>query len=173
MTARDRDESLLRMSHRWQIITTVLAIAVLSAAGCGGSRGRDKTPQASQSSQVVARARATPLDGVYRNTIMVSEYVSAGVDPGWAIANAGMHTVTLRDGRARDEVRGVQVPVCRATYSVRGRTIRFGFDQAVGCTGYFTAIWSLRGAELRFTSVRADDAGGRSEWALKPFRKIG
>jgi hypothetical protein len=161
------------MKHRCPIITAALAIAVLSAGGCGASSGPDKPPQGSQSSQVLARARATPLDGVYRNTITVSEYVSAGVDQGWAIANAGMHTVTLRDGRARDEVRGVQVPVCGATYSVDGHTIRFAFDQAVGCTGYFTASWSLRGGELRFAAVKADDAGGRTEWGLKPFRKIG
>jgi hypothetical protein len=172
MTARHRDESLLRMSHGCKIMTGALAIAVLAAAGCGGSGGPDKTPQASESSQGVA-SRATPLDGVYRNTVTVGEYVSAGVDQGWAIANAGMHTVTLRDGHARDEVRGVQVPVCGATYSVHGHTIVFAFNQAVGCTGYFTATWSIRGGELRFTSVKADDAGGRAEWALKPFRKIG
>lgn len=161
------------MSHHCPTFIGALAIGVLSAAGCGGSGSPDKPPQGSQPRQVVARARATPLDGVYRNTITVSEYVSAGVDQGWAIANAGIHTVTLRDGRARDEVRGVQVPVCGATYSVHGHTIRFAFDQAVGCTGYFTASWSLRSGELRFNSVKADDAGGRAEWALKPFRKIG
>ena len=130
-------------------------------------------PRGSASSNVTAQGRPTPLDGVYRNTITIKEFVAAGVDRAWANASAnGVHTVTLHDGRAFDAVGG-QSPPCGASYSVQGHTIRFTFDEPPGCNGYFTAAWSLSGGELRFTSVQANDAGDRVQFGLKPFRKIG
>jgi hypothetical protein len=55
----------------------------------------------------------------------------------------------------------------------------FAADDRVGdiriatpCNGDFSAIWSLRGDELRFLSVRSD-LGDRTLWGAKPFRKIG
>lgn len=139
----------------------IVAAAGLLLGACGGAPRRH------------AVGNAATLDGVYRNTITVTDYVAAGVDKTWATANAGIHTMTLRHGRARDEVRGPAIPVCDARYSVHARTIKWKFDGTQGCTGYFTATWSLHGGELRFTAVKADDAGGRAEFGLKPFRKIG
>jgi hypothetical protein len=130
-------------------------------------------PPGSASAKVSAKGRPTPLDGVYRNRISVNEFVAAGVDRAWAIASAnGVHTITLHGGRAFDAIGG-QSPPCGASYTVQGHTIRFTFDETPGCNGYFTATWSLNGSELRFTSVQSNDAGGRVQFGLKPFRKIG
>lgn len=144
-------------------IASILAAAVLVAAGCGAWQPNEPAGD------------VAALNGVYRNTMTFDEYIAAGVDRSWATANAGtgVHTMRLHDGRAIDEVRGTATPACRAHYTVHAHTIRWVFDQAPGCGGYLTATWSLQNGELRFAEVKSDDAGGRAEFGLKLFRKIG
>jgi TRAP-type C4-dicarboxylate transport system substrate-binding protein len=120
---------------------------------------------------VPARGAATPIDGIYRNTITIQDQLSAGVDPGSAAQNSGMHTITLRNGRLHDE--SSPGTPCDGSYAVHGHKYTFAWDKGSQCTGDFTALWSLRGGELRFTSISAPNAVDRTIWGAKPFRKLG
>jgi hypothetical protein len=97
------------------------------------------------------------------------------VDRATAIENAvDVHTIVLRRGRLHDTARGgVPGPPCDGSYTVRGHTYTFAWDKTTTCTGDFTARWSLRGGELRLTSISAPDAVDQTIWGSKPFRKIG
>lgn len=113
----------------------------------------------------------TSIDGIYRNTITVRDYVAAGVDQASAIQNSGIHTIVLRGGRVHDTLQPGKR--CDGRYVVRGRIFMFAWDKHTPCTGDFTASWTFRGGELRFTSIRIEDAIGQVLWGSKPFRKIG
>jgi hypothetical protein len=159
-------------------VTRVLISRVQAVAGAPSAEGFS-TPTCEPShgntpSSVRAAGRRAPLDGIYRNTLTVRDYTSAGVDQATAIQTAGIHTITLRNGRLHDTMRSDLAPQqpCDGTYSVHGLTFIFGWNKGTPCNGDFTAIWSLRGDELRFTSVRSD-LGDRTLWGAKPFRKIG
>jgi TRAP-type C4-dicarboxylate transport system substrate-binding protein len=117
----------------------------------------------------------TSIDGIYRNTITMRDLVASGVDRATAIENAvDVHTIVLRRGRLHDTARGgVPGPPCDGSYTVRGHTYTFAWDKTTPCSGDFTARWSLRGGELRLTSISAPDAVDQTIWGLKPFRKIG
>jgi TRAP-type C4-dicarboxylate transport system substrate-binding protein len=122
-------------------------------------------------------------NGTYRNEITVDEMIAAGVDEASARDNAGIHTITLTDGKIHDtgisDVTGVEEPgsACDATYSVSGDEFTFTWSPETGCVGDFTATWSMSGGGLHLGDVScADDQCGlvdRVLWGLKPFRKIG
>jgi TRAP-type C4-dicarboxylate transport system substrate-binding protein len=129
----------------------------------------------------VAIGNSTPVDGVYRNTITVRDLTARGVDQPTARQNAGVHTITLRDGRLHDTMHPLEstggptdklVP-CEGRYAIRGRTYTFAWDPATDCTGDFTARWSLRGDALRLTAIRTAETLDHIIWGLKPFRRIG
>lgn len=130
---------------------------------------RTAPPTASTSDQ------PTSLDGIYRNTITARDLVASGVDRATAIENApDVHTIVLRRGRLHDTAKGgVPGPPCDGSYTVRGHTYTFAWDKTTRCSGDFTAHWSLRGSELRLTSITAQDAVDQTVWGSKPFRKIG
>jgi hypothetical protein len=128
-------------------------------------------PKGHSAPAVSARGAATPIDGIYRNTITIQDQIQAGVDAGSAAQNSGIHTITLRDGRLHDE--SSPGTLCDASYTVHGQLYTLAWDKGSSCTGDFTAQWSLRGGELRFTSISAPAAVDRTLWGAKPFRKIG
>jgi TRAP-type C4-dicarboxylate transport system substrate-binding protein len=159
-------------------VTRALISRIRALAGARSAEGfaapTCQPPYGNAPSSVRAAGRRTPLDGIYRNALTVGDYTSAGVDQATAIQTAGIHTITLRNGRLHDTMRSDLAPQqpCDGSYSVHGRTFIFAWNTDTPCNGDFSAIWSLRGDELRFLSVRSD-LGDRTLWGAKPFRKIG
>ena len=152
------------------LISRVQAVAGAPSAE-GFSTTTSEPSHGNTPSPVRAAGRRTPLDGIYRNMLTVRDYTSAGVDQPTAIQTAGIHTITLRNGRLHDTMRSDLAPQhpCDGTYSVHGLTFIFAWNKGTPCNGDFTAIWSLRGDELRFMSVRSDLAiapyGAQSHFA--------
>jgi hypothetical protein len=149
-----------------ELISRTRALAGAPSAE-GFSAPTCQPPHGNTPSSVRATGR-TPLDGIYRNTLAVGDYTSAGVDQATAIQTAGIHTITLRNGRLHDTMRSDLAPQqpCDGTYSVHGLTFIFAWNKGTPCNGDFTAIWSLRGDQLRFMSVRSDP-GDSTLWGRK------
>jgi TRAP-type C4-dicarboxylate transport system substrate-binding protein len=149
-------------------------------------RQQSGAPAAAPTCGPASAARSVPaspgraskaLDGVYRTKLTVEEMVAAGVNEARARDNAGVHTITLSDGRLRDtlipDATSVAGKPCDGTYALAGQTFTFRWTPGTPCSGDFTATWSLAGGKLRLADVRDADLVDRTLWGLKPFRKIG
>jgi TRAP-type C4-dicarboxylate transport system substrate-binding protein len=118
------------------------------------------------------------LDGIYRNSKTVQDFVAAGISEAEAIDNHGVHTVTLDGGRLEDTLTTESRPDpsaegCTGTYRLSGDTFIFTWDPESGCTGDFTATWELSDGELHLTDVRTPERLDAIVWGVRPFRKIG
>ena len=118
------------------------------------------------------------LDGIYRNSKTVQDFVAAGISEAEAIDNHGVHTITLDGGRLEDTLTTESRPDpsakgCTGTYRLSGDTFIFTWDPDSGCTGDFTATWELSDGELHLTDVRTPERLDAIVWGVRPFRKIG
>ncbi|HET6548855.1 MAG TPA: TRAP transporter substrate-binding protein DctP [Solirubrobacter sp.] len=131
--------------------------------------------------EVRSREPAFP-EGVYRADVPAALLVARGVDPGVAATNSGLMTMTFKAGRWLHHTQSPSnEPDCGGRYAVVGGRVTVTLDPGPECGSsagsvLFSAAWTLRGGELRFTDVRSgdgDEVFARAAWGVKPWRKIG
>jgi hypothetical protein len=116
-------------------------------------------------------------EGVYRAEMPLDFLVERGVNPCWARDNAGVSTLTFKDGTWRHNVQGVD---CSGTYSTKGGrvTLSFAEDPCGTAGGYlFSAAWTFKDGELRFVNLVAGQFGEEALmnglFGSKPWKRIG
>lgn len=119
-------------------------------------------------------------EGVYRADIPLEFLMERGVQPDWARDNAGLSTLTFRDGTWRHNVRGLPAYTdCYGPYTVAGGRITLSFREVLCGTpgGYlFSAAWTFDGERLTFVDLAAGQQGEEtlmaSVFAGKPWTRI-
>jgi TRAP-type C4-dicarboxylate transport system substrate-binding protein len=118
------------------------------------------------------RTGPTIPDGLYRKKITEQELIAAGVSKTDAHGNYGIHTLTIRDGRWRDDQRAPIRSPCSGPIAYSGPRVTFTTRcGSSNRTVVLRATWSLRDGELRF--LGAKDLFDRVYWGGRPWRKIG
>jgi TRAP-type transport system periplasmic protein len=112
---------------------------------------------------------ASVLNGVYRVRWTAKELAADGTSSSYARRNAGVVTMTMRDGQFTWRV--MPPPNCAGTYTVSGHTVSIKFT--VYCHGLVDATWSVQNDRLHFRVSRATDSGDRILFGRKPWAKIG
>jgi TRAP-type C4-dicarboxylate transport system substrate-binding protein len=118
--------------------------------------------------------RAGIPDGVYRTAVSVDELVENGLDLTTARDYDGVHTLSLRDGKLEDFIRGDQA-VCHGTYESTAKALELKFQDDT-CSGGLVARWMLRDGTLRLTDIHSstpdETAITRALFGANPFEKI-
>ena len=119
--------------------------------------------------RALARTPASVLNGVYRVRWTAKELVADGTSSYYARGNAGVVTMTMRDGQFTWRV--MPPPNCAGTYAVSGNTVSIKFT--VYCHGLVVATWSVQNDRLHLRVSRATDSGDKIFFGGKPWAKIG
>lgn len=127
---------------------TVVAVAVLVLAGCGGG----------------SEAGSDGLrDGVYAFELTEEYLLENGIAAEQARDESGAHELTLDGGRFIDRWRTEQggVGSCWGTYSAAGTRVTFRFRG--GCIGDWAMTYSLDGDVVTWSDIKALDPGAGPE----------
>jgi hypothetical protein len=115
----ERDEKTSALISRIRAtVRDVRLSATSQPAACDGKRGGSPAP-----AEVEAKSRAIP-DGVYRTAVSKEELINGGLPAGEAADYSGVHTLTLRDGKLVDDLKGESgAPLCHGTFESTARTL--------------------------------------------------
>ncbi|MFE3450488.1 TRAP transporter substrate-binding protein [Nonomuraea sp. NPDC059194] len=132
---------------------------------------------------VPSTAAASPRfpEGIYRAEIPLAFLIERGVRQDWARDNAGISTLTFRDGTWRHNVGGTPADTdCYGPYAVKDGTITLSFREVLcGTMGgdLFSAAWTVDGDQLRFVDLVAGQPGEErlmtALFGAKPWTRIG
>lgn len=112
------------------------------------------------------------LNGVYRKSVTVEEFLAVGATPAYAKQSAGVLTTWLKDGHYRGLLHRPDgtTGTCAGPYRVSGDVVTFDLN-VPGCSGVVRARWTIRGGYLRLRLLRIEEPGDKL--FEKPNKKIG
>lgn len=163
--ARPVSARLERDPQTRALINGIRAIKADLQVPAASTRPCSTRPQGPASSATGAQS---VLNGTYRARFTTQELEAAGADHASAVANSGVRTMTLIDGRLSSIEED-----CEGSYRISGDRFTFTWDADANCTGDISATWSLRDGKLQFTNIDTPDATVRAGWGLHPWVKIG
>jgi TRAP-type C4-dicarboxylate transport system substrate-binding protein len=144
------------------------------AVVCSPKRGKGMPASSGDEEPAIA-------DGVYRYEITEEYLVDGGIDPGQAAKDAGVSTVTMKDGvyteTWRNEVVGKNH--CTGKYVVVGSRMFMQFTPGGGCVGAWTATATVDDGSVTWSEIQAippDAPEYTAEWEVylgQPWTRIG
>lgn len=161
-----------------ELISRIRALRADLDGGDTASPCGPPSPGATQG-ETTAEERGEPAiaDGVYRTTFTADEFLDAGVSSQFAHENAGLWSLTFRDGSFTyggiDED-GNPVSECKGESSAAGKRIAIAWSPETECSGDITAKLTIDAeGNLRFGDVKSAALLDRVLWSIHEWEKIG
>ncbi|MEV4165270.1 TRAP transporter substrate-binding protein [Nonomuraea dietziae] len=99
------------------------------------------------------------VNGTYRIELTAEELEGRGMPAGDAANNAGVITMTFKDGRFLQHEEHGRWPDCGGSYALRGSEMRWSQDGGKMCNAITVLVtWKLDGNELTMTPTQATEA---------------
>jgi TRAP-type C4-dicarboxylate transport system substrate-binding protein len=145
-----------------ELATTVEPAPGATACGPDGAAGPSEGPSAGPDLAGFTGS-SLPPDGSYRNEATVGQLIAGGATERYAKANAGISTVTIRDGTFSIESQNADgLHSCSASAVVAGDRVRLTTTTGPGpaaCGITYDLVWRLEGDRLYIVVVGSPEPG--------------